>query len=269
MKLFVHVLLICLTSFILGTAVVQAVSVEQAYQDYLYQYDVYRQKLNEFKIAKNEYEKFKTLNSQATALDKTKGMLTSRAYLLRSYLLLLNEKLNENKGMSDKDKQLYQTLLTNEVSFLETHSQLIPSIALISDAQNVSDNLAGHYQILQTSIRQTIIGLSIGGLNTMASQFDTATRDTLSIVNLHREKISVERQSTIDRWIDLTNNKKQLFNQKLSNLITKNAGLNAYNLDSLDDQFTSLKKDVADAKGYLQEGTNYLTEILNAIQYVN
>src|SRR3972149_4862635 len=74
-------------------------SSQQAYQDYLFQFDIYRQKYSEFTVSKNEYLKSKTLTSQTTALEKTIAMLSFRDLLLRAYLLLLNEKLNEDRGL--------------------------------------------------------------------------------------------------------------------------------------------------------------------------
>jgi ABC-type transport system involved in cytochrome bd biosynthesis fused ATPase/permease subunit len=68
-----------------------------AYQEYLQEFDKYRTVLNDFKVARSEYLKFKTLTSQQSALEKTKQMLADRSQLLRSYLQFLNEKLNESK----------------------------------------------------------------------------------------------------------------------------------------------------------------------------
>src|SRR3990167_2153444 len=143
-----------LSLFLLSSHI--SASSQQAHTDYLYQYDVYRQSYNDFKVAKNEYEKFKSLVSQTDALEQTKKMLAQRDVLLRSYLLLLNEKLNENKGLDGSDKTLYQTLIQNEVKFLESHANLIPAIGSIDDTVDVSKQLESHYNILQTSIRQTI-----------------------------------------------------------------------------------------------------------------
>src|SRR3989344_5828917 len=73
---------------------------QQAYQDYLYQFDLYRQRETDFRVAKTEYEKFRSLTSETTALEKTKLLLAQRDQLLRAYLLVLNEKLNEDKGLT-------------------------------------------------------------------------------------------------------------------------------------------------------------------------
>ncbi len=134
-------------------------SSQTAYKDYLYQFDQYRTKQNNFKVARTEYLKYKTLLSETTALDTAKTMLAQQDQLLRSYLLFLNEKLNENTGLSSSEKNLYQTLIRNEVTFLETHTALIPSIGSLADAVSVAKQLESHYLVLSAYIRQTIIAL--------------------------------------------------------------------------------------------------------------
>src|SRR3972149_6420904 len=146
----------------------------QAYQDYLYQFEVYRQKYSDFQVAKNEYEKFKSLASQTAALEKTKIMLSQRDQLLRAYLFLLNERLNEDQGLNVPEKQQYQTLIKNEVTFLDGHSALVPSIGYLPEAVKVSEELQSHYNVLSRSMRQTIVAISLGQLSVLSKQYDTA-----------------------------------------------------------------------------------------------
>jgi hypothetical protein len=244
-------------------------SSERAYNDYLYQLDVYRQKYNEFKIAKNEYDKFKTLTSQTTTLEKTKSMLSSRDILLKTYLTLLNEKLLENIGISQSERNLYQTLITNENTFLNDHSQLVSSIGSLEDCVEVSGNLESHYRILSASIRQTIIGLALGRTNVMAQQFDTTLAGLNSFVTAHRTDLSQSKQTIVDRWIITVQDKRRLYQQKIDSVTRINSALKGADLDELERQTTDMQKSITEAKTYLMEGSSNIHEIVNIIKEKN
>lgn len=259
---------VILISLFLPQVQIQAAS-GQAYTDYLYQNDQYRTAYNQFRIAKDEYEKFKTLTSQNTALEKTKTMLEVRDQFLKSYLNLLNEKINENQGMSGSDKQLYQTLLTNENTFLDSHKQLIPSIGTISDAMDVSRQLESHYSVLQTSMRQIIIGLSLGNLAYLSRAYDTNLQSVMDFFNNNRNALSMNKSATIERWFVTIRNKKFLYQQKYDQINQINAGYKSDFIDDIDRKFNDIQKQIGEAKVYLQEGSSYMSEVINILKFMD
>jgi hypothetical protein len=240
---------------------------EQAYADYLFNLDIYRKAYNEFKVAKNEYDKFKTLTSQTTALEKTIVMLDKRDRLLRAYLQFLLEKLNENPGLSDSEKSLYQKIITNENTFLDVHSNLIPSIGSISDALDVSQQLESHYLVLQTSIRQTILGLTLGQLQYLYRQYIAEIDDVTKLVDESRQVLSIGKQSVADRWIVSINSKRSLYEQKVNSISPKIASLKAQNIADLDRQMGLIQKDLGEAKTHLLDGSSYIKELMDILRY--
>ena len=244
-------------------------SSEKAYQDYLYQFDLYRQKYSDFTIAKNEYEKFGSLTSQTTALAKTSAMLSQRDQLLRAYLLLLNEKLNEDRGLPDTQKATYWALTGSEISFLDAHSTLVSSIGSLDDATEVSKELESHYAILGASLRQVITGISLGQLAVLARQYDTALADVKALMTANRGTFSPQKQATVDRWILQITNTRSLYQQKIDSINTKNAQLKGSSTETLDDLFAELKRDVGQAKQYLMEGNRFIGELIEALRYQN
>jgi len=242
-------------------------SSDTAYQDYLYQFDLYRQTYTDFQVAKNEYQKFKSLESQTAALDKTRIMLAQRDQLLRAYLFLLNEKLNENTGMGSSEKLLYQTLIRNEVAFLETHAKLIPSIGSLDDAGTISKQLESHYLILQKSMRQAIVGISVGKLTELRKQFDTTFATAQTLINATRGAFIPEKQATMDRWVLQINNKKSLYQQKIDSINSSNSSWDTNSLDEMNRKFLGLQGNVASAKQELQEGSSFLGELVNTLRY--
>lgn len=260
--------LILATVFLASATFVFATSA-QARQDYLYQFDLYRQRYTDFQVAKNEYEKFNTLTSQTTALQKTKAMLGQRDQLLHAYLLLLLEKLNEESGLSATTKQLYRSLIASELTFLEGHAQLIPSIGSIEDAVQVSSELESHYRVLQTSIRQILIGLSLGQLSILGQMYDTATRDSQSLIVASAGYFTPAKQEVVNRWVLQVSNKRSLFQQKYDAISSANALLQSRDSEDLERQYSDITKLIAEARQYLLEGASFLTELKNALKYVN
>lgn len=240
---------------------------EKAYQDYLFQYDQYRLKLNNFKVARTEYLKFKTLLAETTALNTSKAMMTQRNSLLLSYLLLLTEKLNENQGITTTDKQLYQTLIQNENTFLVNHTQLIGSIGSVSDATDVSKQLESHYLVLYAGIRQTLTALSLGELMNIDTQYKYNFENLRKLIDLNKSAVSPEKQSTIDRWLLQINNKQNVYQQKIEQIMTANAQLNGNTQLEMDELFVMIQKNLNEAKQYLSEGTSFMQELITLIQY--
>lgn len=268
MSKIVTVLLIAL--FLHSSATSVIASSDQAYKDYIFQFDTYRTKNAEFLVAKNEYEKFKSLASETSALDKTKLMLAQRDQLLRAYLLLLSERLNETKGMNATDRNLYQTLITNEVTFLQKHATLVTSIGSLRDASNVSTELESHYNVLQGSMRQTIIGISVGVLLELKSQFDSTLGNTRTLINNNRGIFLPQKQATIDRWLLQIDNKNTLFQQKIDAILGASAKFRSTSsISDMDRTFQEQKIQILEAKQYLVEAQSYVKEVMTTLKYQN
>lgn len=241
---------------------------KQAYQDYLFQFNIYRQKYSEFQIAKNSYEKFKTLESQNQALTATKTMMSQRTQVLHSYLTYLGERVAEEEGLTNVTRQTFQTLIRNELTFLEGHSQLIPSINSIDDAENISDELEGHYQVLSISIRQIIIGLSLGRISVISRNFDNHASLAQSIVNTNGWQLSSDKVNTINRWFLDIASKKSLYHQKVEEVNRDAAALTGYNVDDIDRKYNETLVKIGEAKQYLNDDINYLGEITRSMKYI-
>ena len=246
---------------------IQAAS-QQAYQDYLFQFSQYRQKYSEFQVAKNTYEKFKTLESQTQALSATKTMLTQRAQLLHAYLVFLSEKVTEEEGLTNVNRGLYQSLIRTELTFLEGHSQLIPSINSIEDATTVSEQLESHYQVLQIAIRQIVAGLSVGRLSVISRNFDKNVSAAQTLVNTSAGLLSSEKVATVNRWFLQITNKKNLYQQKVEEITRDSTGLTGYNVDDVDQKFNEILGKIGEAKQYLSDDISYLGEVVRTIKYL-
>jgi len=251
--------------FLLHTNSVSASS-EKVYKDYLYQYDVYRQKYSEFKIAKNEYDKFKSLTSETVLLDKTKLLLTSRNFLLKTYLLVLKNKLIENRGMIESEKGLYQTLIDNEVKFLDENSLLIPSIVTLQDASRVADLLTSHYQVLNSSMYQTVIVLSLGNLEILSRAYDDIYDKFNIFIDANRQYYPASKKSISGTWMNSIKSKRTLNKEKVNLIKDMNDKLRNIGLTEMQRSANNIIKNLNEAKLYLQEGASYMEELKSALK---
>lgn len=250
---------------ILPTSVLATSS--SSYKEYLNEFDTYRTVLNEFKIARSEYLKFKTLTSGQTALDKTKQMLAARSQLLRSYLQFLNEKLNESASMDASTKSLYQTLIGNEVKFLNNHTGLMGSIGSLQDAEGVSQQLSSHYTMLQSSIYQTIVGLKMAELTAIDTLYFNLFTKSYTLIQDNKSSYTPEKQSIMERWLLQIQNKRDLFKQKTDEITKENTTLKSSSLSEITASYQRIGKYMSEARQYLSEGTSFLQELTTSIQY--
>lgn len=247
---------------------VAGASYEQAYQDYLFQFDSYRQKYSDFQVAKNEYKKFKTLTSEATALEKTKIMMTQRDQLLRSYLLVLFEKIQDpNAGLSAGTADQYRRIIGNEIAFLETHALTIPSVGSLEDAQEVSKQLESHYMVLQTSIRQILTGLSLGQLAIVAKFYDTLVGNAQQIIQERVGIFSPQKQETINRWVLQIVNKRNFYQQKVDAINQQSILLDPTSPQDLDTKYNAMVRGMGEARQYLVEGISNISELRDSLKY--
>jgi len=244
-------------------------SSKQAYQDYLYQFDRYRQTYSDFQLARDTYLKYHSLTSQTAAVSATQTMMTQRNLLLRSYLLFLNEKLNENQGLGFATKQYYREKLQQEIAFLDAQNQQIAELTSIDEATNISKLLETHYVALHITIRQTIIALTMGKLLRLSMAFDQNLQTAQALVSDNTTVLSPEKVGIINRWLIQIQNTRSLYQQQLDEITTfsttKFTTVRA--MQDLEQKSEDIDKKFTEAQGLLAQMTSYLGEVVTALKY--
>jgi DNA repair ATPase RecN len=244
-------------------------SSQQAYQDYLYQFDRYRQTYSDFQRAKDTYFKYRSLTSQTAAVSAAQTMMTQRNLLLRGYLLFLNEKLNEDQGLGGSAKQQYQGNIQEELTFLETQNQHIAGLTSIDEATSTSKLLETHYVPLQITIRQTIIGISLGKLSALARAFDQNFQTAQTLVSANADVLAPEKISVVNRWLAQIQNTRSLYQQKIDEIesFAATSFTRVTILSDIDQKLADISKKFTEAQQLLTQETSYLGEVVTALQY--
>lgn len=238
----------------------------QAYQDFLFQFDIYRQKFSDYRVALGEFKKYSSLSSEQDALNKVKLLIAQRNQVARAYFLFLNESLSENPSMPPTELDLYQKIITNEIAFLDIQTTLAPSLSSLADVDKVSNEFIKHYPIMQSAFRQVIIATQLGYLRYYAKKFDAVATSAQALINTSRSTNTDAKRSTLDRWILALSNKRNLHQQKVDAIRIGAFKLTGDVADQ-DRKFTLLLQDLYDARQYLVEGASFFTEVENALKY--
>lgn len=244
-------------------------SSETSYQDYLFQFDQYRQKYNDFQIARNEYLKFKSLASETAAIEKTREMMASRAQLLRAYLLLLNEKMNEATTLTESERDFYFDSIQTENSFLENHIVFVGSIDTIEDLIKASKQLEDRYKVLQSTMRQTVLILNLARLRILSNEYVSRLQDAKNLVDEAKKELNSDQTATLDRWLLQIGNKRTLYLQKQDQIVQDITGLKGSNIQELDKKYQETTKKITEAHQELKAGTAFMAELANAMKYKN
>jgi len=241
----------------------------QAYQDYLYQNDLYRQTLSGFETARNEYRKYQSLASQADVLAKAKIFLEQRVNLLYTYLLFLNEKISENKGLSAAEKLKLEQYLRNEIVYLVNHRNAIQAINSLQEVSPVSQPFEKHYQTLSAVMHLVAFNIQIGQLNDVAQLFTDALQQIQSLVGENRSAFTPEKLEQFDRWLVSIAEKQKLYQQLVTQIQDKINLLNLAKPLDAEDQIKQNQKKLLQAQVPLKDANNYFKELINALKTVD
>lgn len=239
----------------------------EIYQNYLQQFDQYRTIYNDFQIARNEYLKFKSLSSETVALQKTKEMMSQRALLLKTYFLLLNEKIAESPSFTDQERDFYTSSIKTANEFLDTHIEFIHSVQSIKDAIQASDRLESQYSVLQTVMRQATLTLNIARLRQQVTVYNERMSEAKILIEQAKQELPIEQHLILDRWFAQIGNKRTLYQQKEDQIMQNITAMKGKNTDELNKVYTQTLTSISEAQQELKEGTSFMNELANAMKY--
>lgn len=248
-----------------ASSLVHATS-RQAYGDFQFQFDQYRNKLAAFQTAYSTYKQYGSLASQQEALVKVQELIPQRNLATKTYFEFLNEKLIENPGLTSSQRGQYQMRIANHIKALDQNSAQVGSIATFADAKALSDWYDGSYKFIQADFRQSIITIQLGYLSYFAAKLTEAASRAQSLAEASRGIVTPEKQVILDRWLLALTNQYDLYQQAenaIEGAIPKLVG----DQQSQDRDFTEIQTRIAQARQYLIDGVSYLGEIEEALKY--
>lgn len=229
----------------------------KAYQDYIYNLNLYRQAYQKFVLAKNEYLSYKTLTSETNALETTKEMLEARSQAIIVYLTALKMRLSETTGVLNYQSNLRFVELMKNIDTFETQKNLFPAAATLKDLLKVSSQFENQYSKTEVLTYNTLFTVVSGKENNLRDQIQ------FQITKLEQKLAQMSKEGLKDtlraeRWLLEAKNKITLSQQKQDEANK--------NLSKLTPQQKDKNKVFAESQLMLEESNQYLKEAISNLK---
>jgi hypothetical protein len=236
----------------------------KAYQDYLYNLNLYRDSYQEFSSAKEQYSTYKTLTAKTLVLEQTINMLQKRDETLKTYLTALRLKLAQSTGILNYEQNLLYLSLDNQVVWLNNHKESLISVASLEDVLEKSAIAEDQFPEIEILAYKALI-LDLSGqerkvLENIELQIQSAKEILKKVKNDNQKNTEI-----IERWLLEAENKKTLGNEKI--LLAKTT-INSLKINERDKKgvYLEAQKLIKEGHQYLKEANSYLLEIVNEIK---
>ena len=244
-------------------ALTQEFDFNRAFNDYVYNYNLYRSTHLDYITAKSEYQSYNTLTSKTKALEATRKMLQQRAKAFETYLTSLRTKLKEETGVSTYKQSLYFLKLDDEITWQKQHQSFLTTPSTIEDLIKESRKLENRYPSTSV-INYQALGVVLEGKEIYLRE---EVEELIDLVEkkINEIKASGEDTQIMERWLIEAKQKIVLSQQKqaeaetiLSSMEPKDTG-KAKNYDQARHLFS-------ESNQYLKEAVSFLKEIIREVK---
>ena len=265
MKKYLPVFLSLLLFLLLASQLnAQEFNFNKAYDDYLYNYNQYRQANTEYISAKQAHSSYQTLTSKEKAMEKTSNLLKNEDEVIKTYLTALRLKLAETTGISNYEQNVIYLKLDNEVIWYQNHQSKLSSAGSLEDLVKSGEEMKQRYQETQILAYQTLGAILAGKQNYQRQQINQQ-------IQLLKEKIGVIRQTgdkqtaTVERWLleaenRLTRSQEKEFEAQQLLTKMKNSDRDKNKI------YNQAQSQIEESHQYLKEANRYLREIIREVK---
>lgn len=238
---------------------------KRAYQDYIYNYGLYRNVHLNYEAAKTEYYTYQTFVSKTKALEATKQMMLARSDTLRTYLTAVRMKLRESTNVQDYQQNLYYIKLDDEIAWIEQHKNTIPSPGSLEDIVKISSQFESRFS------NTIFLSYQVRGL-IFAGRVDILKEKVRSHLSITEERIIEMREnnvevSNLERWLIEAKQKFLRSEEKFRQAQTMMSSMKNDH-QSMETVFNSSIGTFEEANQYLKETITDLKEIIREIKRV-
>ena len=237
---------------------------ERAYQDYSYNYGVYRRAHNDYILARGQYLTYQTLKSKTNGQQATLVMLQARDEVIITYLTAIRLKLIETDGVSDFEKEVFFTRIDAEVEWYKSHKSSLPSAGNLEDLVESSGDAEDRYKTTEVLVYQALTTILVGKENGFRI-------DLSGIIEEVKAKVAEIRQNQdkntrkVERWVLEAENRLTRSQEKQFSAQDEISGLkerekNKYKF------YNQVQLRVKESHQYLKEASSFLKEIVDDLK---
>ncbi len=237
----------------------------RAFDDYVYNYNLYRSNHLDYISTKSEYQTYGTLTAKTQALEAMRALLKQRDEVIKTYLTALRMKLKEETGVETYRQNLYFVKLDDEITWLKENQSFVSTPSTIEDLNDLSEKLENRFPYTLVIAYQTLGTINEGKLNRLREKVNqeiTATEEKIEEIRSYGEE-----EPTIERWLIEAKQKVVLSNEKQREAM---AIINSLEPSSRDkaSKYDQARHLFEESNQYLKESVSYLKEIIREIKRV-
>lgn len=178
----------------------------KAYQDYLFNFNQYRQAHQNYQTKRQAYLHYQTLQAKNEAEQATKFMLQRRDETIRTFLTALRLKLAAVTAVANYQQTLLYLNLDKEVVWYFDHQNKISSSQTLEEMLNLASETESHYLQTEVFAYQTLAAISAAKENKITEKLNKQ-------IGLLEEKIAAiktlggKNTATAEKWLVSTKEK--------------------------------------------------------------
>lgn len=202
-------------------ALAQEFNFEKAKSDYVFNFDNYNQKLFDFNLKKDSYNKNSTLSLKEEFRISTYNFLLQRNRLISTYLTMLRMRVLEEMGLTDNQKSKIFEKIDQEVAWYKSRESNYNKEDILEDLINKSREEDSQYETNTDLVIKYALGfVGIGEVTEIKNNhhklYQKLKSEALSIIELKRLN-----NSLFNRWFAEIDKELELLNKTIDNQTTK------------------------------------------------
>lgn len=257
--------LILLLAFFISSVSFLGAKEDPALELFRKNYYSYRGTLEEFKLAREEYLKWKTLASRDSAVEKSQELLSGVAEVLSSYFSLLKARVESQPGFNPAVKELSLSYLGDQLDFLFTFKSEISDIDSLGKLEEKSLELEEDYKRGELEADFVKSALKLAELSETTSEVEKLSLEVKEMVE--KDESYPQRERILGDWVFKISGKLELSRDSQNELWEKLRGFS----EAKDYEKKKLLKDVSEGHVASQElvieVVDHLLEIIRKPRY--
>lgn len=236
----------------------------KAYQDYLYNSDIYQKAHADYDIARSQYLSSQTISSQTKAQEATAAMLTDRDQVLSTYLTALRMALKDAPGVDNGTKESLFSLIDAEISWYGDHKTKISSAGSLDDLVADSNEAAEQFKQTELMIYQVLVTISIGNTTDYRERARTEINDLRT--KLSEIKVNGDKNvDSIDRALTDAEDRLSRSIEKETDAQTRLSKMKSSDKNKLV-SFNSIELSVGESLSYIKEANSIVKDSIRQIK---
>jgi len=235
-------------------------------QDYLYNYEKYREIYTKFKTTRDKYLQYHSLSSKKEAEEATLPFLTQRVETLRTYFLALKYKLKTTPGVvGTKYKAELSSTLDKEAIWLNSHKKEIEALSspTLDSLFEISDRLEDRDLELKTLSYTALAAILLGKERDLQAQ-------SVAITDLLNDRIGKVKEATqaavLKQWLEEVKDRNYLSQEKINTAEEELSTLEKERyIRLLLKDFSSIQENLESSKYFLDKALSYQKEIFKKL----